>query len=78
VEQPAGNKTLMAYTESLAGVEDADTVDEALNALERSADVFATFAVALGLADEAVYATASDLFTDFRKRAYRRVAALPV
>jgi len=44
--------------------------------LERSADLFATFAVALESSGEAVYSTASELFLEFRKRAYRRVAVL--
>jgi len=55
---------------------EADSVSDALEALERSADLFARYSSELEMAGDAVYETASELSLDFRKRAYRRVATL--
>ena len=51
-------------------------MSDALEALERSADLFARYSSELEMAGDAVYETASELSLDFRKRAYRRVATL--
>lgn len=51
-------------------------MSDALEALERSADLFAGYSSELEMAGDAVYDTASELFLEFRKRAYQRVANL--
>ncbi len=57
-------------------LEEAGTVDEVLSALEQSADVFGRFVDDLEFAGEPVYATASELFLEFRRRAYTRLAVV--
>jgi len=64
------------FSEVEEALADADTIDEALTAMERSLDVFAQHTADLEASGSPVYDTASEMFLEFRKRAYLRVAEL--